>query len=188
MKDAPMVELNKMDTVLAFNNQRFLIADINRDEDWVIICKETEPMVRFSCTMSEARQLRQALIDHVLANPPREYTDEEITDQFMRFLWSTIRYWETVQRPEWDMDTEISEQRHRMEGLVFSILAMLDGVSMGLPGFILAPSVAPEDQEFHQRNGENWYPDNNEAAAKLRGVLSGGLHEVFYNYRPEKER
>ncbi len=141
----------------------------------------------YMVSVKQAKTMRQAFLKWNKQHPTREYTDAEILEQFMRHLWNNIRYWErTPPVPEWGPESDHLHQR--MEGLAFSMLCMLDGVSVGLPGFICAVTTAPEDAEFHRDQGENWYPYNDDAAfERLKGVLPGALHEVFHNFDPDRK-
>lgn len=98
---------------------------------------------------------------------PRQYTDEEVRDRFLDHLAHAVRYWLNESR--------VSDTEAKMTGLVHSILATIDGSAAGLPGFILAPSPHPDDEEFHRREGENWYP-----RVEAEHDIAGGLHEHWY--------
>lgn len=79
--------------------------------------------------------------------------------------------------PYWD-SVENKTPVEKMEGLAFSILAAIDGCSMDLPGFILAPYPAKEDKAYHKKNGENYFPYNNRN--KIKCDIAGSLHENFH--------
>jgi len=100
---------------------------------------------------------------------PREYTMEEVREIFLGHIHMMVNYW--------DSDPRIENQTARLEGLAFSILVALDGGASGCPGFIVAPSTHPSDKEYHRKNLENWYPQNNDAVVKCD--ISGCLHETF---------
>lgn len=36
--------------------------------------------------------------------------------------------------------------------------AMLDGCCVGIPGMLLVPNAAEGDMEYHQTEGESWWP------------------------------
>jgi hypothetical protein len=74
------------------------------------------------------------------------------------------KYWATV-------DGEKSVQ-DRIEGAMFSTLAMLDGSSIDLPGFDLVACPHEEDKQFHIDNGENWIEPETR--------ISDALHEHWY--------
>jgi hypothetical protein len=75
-----------------------------------------------------------------------------------------------------------------MEGLAFSILVMLDGGSAMLPGFVVAPLPDPSDKDYHIMKGENYFPENHDAAEKIKGDIAGALHERMDYYNPYKNK
>lgn len=100
----------------------------------------------------------------------REYTVGEIRKQFLEHIRGLVNYWDGI--PE----KTITE---KLEGLAFSILVVLDGGAMGLPGFIVAPIPHPSDKQFHVEEGEDYYPDNYEIEGRIKGDIAGELHELF---------
>ena len=102
---------------------------------------------------------------------PREYTDEEVRDMFISHIWMLVNYWDKADRPT---------QHDRMAGLAFSILSMLDGCSMNLPGFSVIPHPHPDDKEFRKNEGTNWFPE----PQKVNHDISGMLHDNFYKFEP----
>jgi hypothetical protein len=99
-------------------------------------------------------------------NQPRQYTEDEIRDQFLDQCRAYVTYWH---------DLPGKTKREAMEGLVFSLLVILDGET-GLPGFVVAPAPHESDEAYHKQEGTNWYP-----AAPTGGVdIAGCLHELFY--------
>lgn len=106
---------------------------------------------------------------------PREYTRDEIRHALMKKIWAIIHYWKTHPDPQSD----------RMEGCVFSILAMLDGSSMDLPEFILIANPSPEDKPYCIERGRRYFamaPAGTEEAN-----VGGGLHEIFHQYDENAE-
>lgn len=101
---------------------------------------------------------------------PREMTEEEVRERFLRHVASLVDYWESETRAE--------SLRARLEGLAFSMLVAIDGGAAGLPGFILAPSPHKDDKEFNRSRGANWYP-----RAKCEHDIAGSLHEEFSRFR-----
>ena len=79
---------------------------------------------------------------------PRPYTAEEVRDMLLEHSVALARYW---------ADQPNMTAYQRCEGVVFSMLAMLDGGSAGLPGFVLIPQPHESDKEFHISEGENWF-------------------------------
>ncbi len=104
----------------------------------------------------------------------REYTEDEVREMFLKHVWHTIKYWDELPQKsttEW------------LEGLAFSMLAAIDGCSAGIPAFILAPLPAKEDKEYHMKEGENYFADNDDENIKCD--IAGGLHETFHHYKPK---
>lgn len=97
---------------------------------------------------------------------PRAYTVEEVRTEFLTHLAYMVEYWDKV-----DIGTD---QLDRMQGLVHSVLAALDGCAMALPGFLVIPSPHEDDEEFLKAEGENWYPSDEDAD------IGGSLHEHWY--------
>lgn len=96
----------------------------------------------------------------------REYTKDEIRQQFLAHIHTLVDYWDR-QVPDYTC-------RQKLDGLAFSILAMLDGTSE-LPAFIVAPSPHPDNKAFCQGEGENWYQENQD----VQDNISGTLHILF---------
>ena len=82
---------------------------------------------------------------------PREYTLDETRDLLIENIRYAVNYW--------DKDTRAGSTQERLEGLEWSILAILDGTTLGGPRFLVSPDPYPEDKEFHQSEGENWFPE-----------------------------
>lgn len=110
----------------------------------------------------------------------RELTEEEVRAALLDNIWGIIGYWEKV-----DGKDGPKTVRDRISGAVFSVLVTLDGGSMGLPKFIVAPDPHPDDREYHQDQGEDWFPENHDSDVVCD--LSGGLHELFHQHDPQKE-
>lgn len=92
---------------------------------------------------------------------PRAYTVEEMRNMVIEHLAMMARYWATANlgRPEFKEHlASKGEILYRLEGLVFSFLVMLDGGSGDMPAFDLSPSPHEDDEDFHRKNGENWWP------------------------------
>lgn len=100
---------------------------------------------------------------------PREYTEKEVQEKFIKHIKGLITYWDNV-------DNRTCKEK--MEGLAFSILATIDGSSMDLPGFILAPYPAKSDKAYHKKRGENYFAYNNRH--KIKCDIAGSLHENFH--------
>jgi len=110
---------------------------------------------------------------------PREMTYDEVFEHFMKHVWNMIDYWAKVEK---------DSTRERLAGFAHSMLAMLDGSSVMLPRFIVAPDpCAPEDREFCRDEEKcNWYPENKNCNVKCD--LSGGLHELLHQHDPRRKK
>lgn len=99
----------------------------------------------------------------------REYTKEEIREMLLKHLAGIAKYWANLpdKTPE-----------ERCHGTVFSVLSTLDGCSLAMPGFQLIPFPAEEDNEYHQSEGENWFPYSEEHP----NDVGGALHEQYSKY------
>lgn len=102
----------------------------------------------------------------------RTYTPEEVRDQLLSYLRETSRYWARVKLEE--EHAANAEMQARLDGLVFSILVMLDGCAGGMPAFDLTPSPHPTDCAFHRERGENWYDERIVINADTQ------LHELWH--------
>jgi len=80
---------------------------------------------------------------------PRAYTVEEERAAFLDAVRSLAAYWSTQ---------HASHTPQRMcDGLAFSILTLIDGLSGESPGMNLAIAVHPDDEAYCKARGENWH-------------------------------
>lgn len=93
----------------------------------------------------------------------RAKTEAEVRDEFLGYMRELATFWQHAERGESDGRSDI---QWRIEGVVFSVLATLDGGSE-LPGFTVTPSPHPSDKAFHQGEGESWYPCDVNIAGEL---------------------
>ncbi|RJQ27093.1 hypothetical protein C4577_02105 [Candidatus Parcubacteria bacterium] len=96
----------------------------------------------------------------------RELTEQECRDLFLEKVRSYVEYWENESRTP--------DLRGKLEGLAFSMMAIIDGCADGLPGFSLTPCPHPQDKEFHQEHNENWWPESD-------CDIGGTLHEEIFS-------
>ena len=104
---------------------------------------------------------------------PRAYTDEEVRQQFLEKVYEIKEHWEKESR--------LTSVKEKMEGCIFSILALMDGSAIEFPAIALIASPHPDDEEYHKSRGENWIED---------GTLIGGdveLHDEWQKLRAEKD-
>jgi hypothetical protein len=104
---------------------------------------------------------------------PRQFTEDEVRNNFLKHLKGLAAYWEKV---------EGRTCLEKIEGAIFSTLVALDGEADGLPSFIVAPYPDPSDKNFCKDEGENWYPQNNN---KVVCDISGSLHDTFAKMKKE---
>lgn len=97
---------------------------------------------------------------------PREYTTDEVKAMFLQHVALMVEYW----------DSQKMGSREKLNGLTHSLLVALDGGASGIPGFIVTPNPHPTDKEYHQENGDNWFPDS--------GDIAGSLHEEWGKVKP----
>jgi hypothetical protein len=102
-------------------------------------------------------------------NEPRAYTSEEVRNKLLAHIRMMVKYWADDRVLH---STQRTTER-RLEGLAFSILAMLDGCSNDLPAFTLIPSPHPDDKQYHIENDENWFESE---------PLNFMLHEFYYEH------
>jgi hypothetical protein len=102
----------------------------------------------------------------------REITKEELREQFLDGIRGLVNYWNRVGN---------TSQRDKLDGLAFSILNMIDGMSGNFPCPLkLVVEYTEEDKEYCIENGNNYPVD---------GMVindSVMLHELYYENREEK--
>lgn len=105
-------------------------------------------------------------------NQSREYNEEEVKAQFLKYVNRLIQFWEK--------DSKAPDSLSKLEGLAFSIMSAIDGEASDLPKYILAPDPHPEDKEYLRSKGENYFPENHKSHVKCD--ISGHLHESLKKY------
>ena len=93
---------------------------------------------------------------------PRAITADELRDKVLRHMKHMAKYWATV-------EGEPRTVQDRIEGALFSTLAMLDGAGIGLPAFDLVAKPHADDKQYHIEQGEDWIEDGT--------TISDALHE-----------
>lgn len=109
---------------------------------------------------------------------PRELTKKEISVKVISHIYNLIDYWDSF---------EDYSSKEKLDGLAFSILSMLDSPSTDLPHFIVAPATDKEWKKSLIKDGKNYYPDNEKILRKVRGDISGTLHEYYAAWKPDVE-
>ena len=99
----------------------------------------------------------------------KEKSEDEIRNEFLSHVRHLVKYWGNLK----DKNCE-----EKLSGLAFSILSAIDGSSVNLCGFILAPCPHEDDKQYHIDKGDDYYPQNHESNVKCD--IAGSLHELFY--------
>jgi hypothetical protein len=79
---------------------------------------------------------------------PRAKTAEEVKKELLDYIHNTVEYW--AKQPD-------KTPQEKCDGLAFSILAIFDGVAIGLPALDIALAPHPSDKQYYIDNNENWY-------------------------------
>jgi hypothetical protein len=104
---------------------------------------------------------------------PRAYTEEEARQLFLEQVYEIMEFWVKESRK--------SDLKDKMEGCIFSILALIDGSNIGIPAMTLAMNPHPEDKSYHQGQGENWFEDGLEITGNVE------LHNEWCRLRAKKD-
>jgi hypothetical protein len=113
---------------------------------------------------------------------PRQMTKDECVDKLLKQLAGISHYWATLPpNPNSPLESDHVEKTplDRCNGLVFSILAMLDGSNIGFPAFNLVPDPAKGDSEYLAAQGQHFWPDtpiNDDTH----------LHDLWHKYQIEE--
>lgn len=83
---------------------------------------------------------------------PRAYTAEEVTQQYLYDMQCIAKLW-SMQPNQTPLQM--------CEGVVFSILCLLDGSSI-FPGTKVLIDPHPDDKKYNIDNGSNWYEPGTE--------------------------
>lgn len=96
----------------------------------------------------------------------RAYTKEESVDFIMNHIATLAQYWASLDKTKLEI----------VNGVVFSILAMLDGASVELPAVNLSFDPHCDDKDYHIERDENWFDTN---------VINDDvqLHEIWMKYQ-----
>jgi len=114
-------------------------------------------------------------------NTPRQLTVDEARERLIIHFWHLIDYWEkTGDYADGFGGMKTHTQRDRLEGLVHSILAALDGCTLMVPTMELKPIVSDEDIDFYKNEPydpkfpipRQWYPPDED--------IGGALHEILF--------
>jgi hypothetical protein len=106
-----------------------------------------------------------------MTDAPRAYTSAELRDMFLHEVRTIATYWARLPARD-PADGKPMTVEDRCNGVAFSILATLDGSTIGIPGIDLVFQPHEEDKEYHIKNGANWIEPGS--------VVSTMLHEHFH--------
>jgi len=81
----------------------------------------------------------------------KQITKEKAREMFLNHIHDMVEFWANESRKQ--------DPKRKLDGLVFSILALIDGSGMGLPAMDIVLRPHPEDKEFHQKEDEDWFED-----------------------------
>jgi hypothetical protein len=102
-----------------------------------------------------------------MTDSPRAYTSDELRDKFLHEVRTIAAYWAGL--PDHDRATgKAMTVRDRCDGVAFSILSVLDGATLDIPGIDLVFQSAEEDKEYYIQNGENWIEPGTVVSTTLR--------------------
>jgi len=101
-------------------------------------------------------------------------TKEESVEMFLEQIYQTKEFWEKESRCQ--------TLKGKMEGLVFSILAMFDGSNAGFPALDISLQPHPDDKQYHQDNDEDWF----EPGMVINDEVE--LHGMWQSLRAEKDK
>lgn len=99
---------------------------------------------------------------------PTAFDRDEVVDQIVEFAVKNAHYWADLE-PE-----STTTIRDRCEGATFSMLVMLDGCDLSMPGFLLSPNVAEEDEEWRIKRGIRFYNPDEFVNSQAE------MHDLFY--------
>jgi hypothetical protein len=122
--------------------------------------------------MSKTKTVKKTVKKTAPKAGPRALTKDECLDRFLDCVRANVEYWADPAR-----ETHLGRPqsvKERMEGLAFSILNLIDGMSGGHPAILLKMDPHPLDKAYLRRAGENWTP---------AGIVINDesmLHELFY--------
>lgn len=98
---------------------------------------------------------------------PRPLTVEDMRWRFLNHVAELVKYWQ--------QQDDTAERK--VEGAVFSVLAALDGASVGLPGYMLIPCRCEQDEEYAKQQGFDYEPCSENVDDD---DIGGSLHEQYY--------
>lgn len=121
--------------------------------------------------LSKTKKTVHSILDNIPKNGKTAFTAEEMRTRFLGHIIHMIGYWNGEGSSNVDPNRT---SRDKMEGLVHSILVMIDGGSGDMPAFDISCAPHPDDEAYHKKNGERWVP-----AGKV--INDCQLHDEYNN-------
>lgn len=117
--------------------------------------------------MTQQEQIRRTLHEaEVTPDSPRAWTEDEMRARFLDTVRAQVKYWQE--------QSTYTDPNDRISGMAHSLLSLLDGSVGMIPGFKLIPNAHCEDQQWHESQGENWWPEDVD-------INNGNLAFEMYN-------
>lgn len=113
---------------------------------------------------------------------PKAYMKDEVQEKFLEAILDNIEYWTENSGGREETKGQV---REALKGFAFSMMVTMDGYS-GLPKFILAPDPHEDDKEFHIKNGERYFPENDSEC--VVSDISGNLQDVFREMETKRRK
>jgi hypothetical protein len=105
----------------------------------------------------------------------RPWTQKEVQEKFIRHMWDLVNWWAN--------ETRKPTAREKLEGLLHSFLATLDGDSGDLPAYTIIPDPHPSDKNYHIDQEENYYQPFELPDGTITVHGENCLHEIMYRYK-----
>lgn len=103
-------------------------------------------------------------------NKPRAYTPEECREMLLKHFKTISNYWKQEHN---------NGHKDAFSGLVFSILASLDGDSIEIPAFDIKAHPHPDDRKYCISEGENYWKTGTDVTCGYP------LHEFWHTITDE---
>lgn len=113
-------------------------------------------------------------VNEIVEDKPRAWTPEEVANMIVEGAVNTAHYWST--------SPGCGTMEERVSGCAFSILSMLDGSTMNLPGMDLMPTPHPDDKQYDIDNGENYFEAGTVVSTSLHDMYHSKQREMFERY------
>src|SRR4051812_37269773 len=97
---------------------------------------------------------------------PKAYTETQARELFLASVRRIAAYWATLPGEH--------TAEERCNGVVFSILNVLDGTHGGSPSYDVVARPHPDDEAYLKSQGKQWHKDGT--------IINSGclLHELYY--------